>query len=394
MGEVAKKNEVGTDVPKKSLTQRDIPNLPIGTYQIERGLYVRKGKRGGHYFYRVQVDGERHDVGLGAIDAIKLADVKDKAMMIRADVLNGKKPWAQDESGVTFAEYWEKAFETYADTRTWKRESQHSVAISLIRRCALPTLGKRMLKAIDRDDVLAVLKPLWKEKPITANRLRIHLGKVFDLAVIQGIMKTNPAAWEGNLSYFLPPVSAVHRAGHWAALSFEETRTLLWKLRLSEYATHRLIVMLILTARRLSEALNAKWEYIDLDSAVWIVPDENMKVQRHTDRRVPLPRQLVEEMRAWPRNSEWVFSADGRKRLSIDGVLKPLKRQSGKDVTIHGFRSTFTDWAAENGVSMEVAEKCLDHETGTKVRRAYQRSDLFELRREALQRYADAMYAE
>ena len=90
MGEVAKKNADGTDVRKKSLTQRDIPNLPIGTYQIERGLYVRKGKRGGHYFYRVQVDGERHDVGLGAIDAIKLADVKDKAMMIRAAVLNGK----------------------------------------------------------------------------------------------------------------------------------------------------------------------------------------------------------------------------------------------------------------------------------------------------------------
>ena len=133
---------------------------------------------------------------------------------------------------------------------------------------------------------------------------------------------------------------------------------------------------------------------MDLDAGVWTIPDAVMKVSRGVSRRVPLPRQLVDIMRSWPKTGEFVFASKRVEKIVPQVVRVALQRYVPGKPTVHGFRSTFIDWCAEHDVPIEVAEKCLDHESGSQVRRAYQRSDRFEQRREVLQRYADALFTE
>lgn len=368
-----------------------------GTHVIEPGLYIRKKGDRASWFVRVQKDGARHDIGLGPTKLVSHSEAKVKALLIRADVERGATPWIKKEKKEkkipTFGEYFPIAFRRYATARAWKRERTASIRESLINRRVLPDMKNIRLSDITKDDVLKPIEKIWAESPSLGNRARKVVEKVLDLAVVDGYLKENPARWAGCLALYLPSKKS-QKVKHYEALSFTECRKLAAELVLKQSTLARALLMVMLTARRISEVTMTKWSDIDLDAALWTVPDENMKVSRDSVRRIPLPTQLVEAMRTWPHNGEYVFTTYVGTPVRQYTVIVGLKRMTRPDATTHGFRSTFIDWCAEHEVPIEVAEKCLDHETGNAVRRAYQRSDLLEQRRALLQRYADALFEE
>lgn len=387
--------EKDKDKDKPVVTKASIPKLPDGTYRVSDGLYLRKRAGRGSYFFRVMVSKVRHDISIGSSSVISIQEAKDKAAALRVEIASGGKPWERDvDKNVRLSEYWEKAVETYAVSRHWKRHARMlSIMKHRISAFVIPVIGSIPVKDITRKDVLKVIGPMWSEKPILADNVRFALEKVLGMAVTSGIIEVNPAVIKGNLEYFLPPKSKVMRPGHWASADFETTRKMVRYFMSEPHEAWKCLVLLIVTARRASEGVNAKWEHIDLDAGIWTVPNEVMKVDRGFDRRVPLPRQMCEIMRTWERKGEYVFTSNRTDHIITNNLLNSLHR-AFPGPTVHGFRSTFTSWCADNGMDVEVVEACLDHSSGTVVRQAYQRSDLLERRREVIQKYADALFAE
>lgn len=385
-----------------SYTQEELKTLPDGTYTLDSFFYVRIRNGRGSYFVRMKVDGKRRDITVGSTKDLKLKVAKAKADAIKADVLAGKIRFdkgkdeleREREKEVLFEDFWEGALETYAASRHWKNHDRviQSKKYS-IRTYALPKIGKMMMKDIGRDEVLECISELWHDKPLIGQEIRTLLQKIFGLAVVKGILETNPAIFAGNLEYFLPPPAKLIRRRHFSSATIDETREIIRECIGTKIFGRRVTLTVILTARRFSEICNLRWKDVDLSAGIVLIPDEIMKVSRGVPRRVPLVRQLVDEMKAWDQSTEYVFSPTGKTPITQDSARYSMKCLNGK-ITMHGFRSTFTDWCAENGVPLEIAEKCLDHEVGSKVRQAYQRSDLLDQRREALQAYADFLFSE
>lgn len=381
---------------KLKIYQRDVSKLPEGMHNIDKGVYLRV--RGGSraYFMRVQVDGVRHDVSLGTDPDVTIAEAKAKAIDYRKDIREGRYPWRKvHDTNILFEDFWEEACEAYAESRQWKRQSRILQYIKYrMRTYVLPVIGKIAVKDLTRDDILDVIHDMWMTRTPTADHIRYTLEKIMGIAVIRGIATQNPATMKGNLEFFLPPFKKIYKRTHRAAPSLERAQAVVKSFMDSPFMSHRAVLVLALTARRANEICLLKWDEVDLENGIFTIPDERMKVSRGTPRKVPIPHQLVEIMKGWRRLGPYVFGTDGTKGCRICAARVALKRFAGKDTTLHGFRSTFIDWAAENGVSIELAEKCIDHESQSQVRQAYQRSDLFEGRRELMQRYADVLFDE
>ena len=399
--DIERHHVVGQIVDKKTgdekvaVTKATIPDLPDGTYRIADCLYLRKRKGRSSFFFRVMVSGDRHDISIGPFPAVTLTLAKSKAAAMRAEIAAGGKPWARKvNQGVKLKDFWGPALDTYAATRHWKRHDRTLTTMKYrVEKYVLPKIGHKPVMDIEREDVLEIISGMWSEQPILANNIRFILEKVIGMAMTQGIVKSNPAVIKGNLEFFLPPVTKIRKVKHHACADFERTKEILRYFNVGQYAAWHCIVFIILTGRRVAEAIYSKWEHFDLDEGVWIVPNENMKKDRGADRRVPLSRQLCEIMRGWEHHGDYVFSANGKRPIPKSNAIQALNKKF-PEPTMHGFRSTFTSWCADHGVDVEVVEACLDHSSGSLVRQAYQRSDLFDRRREVLQQYADALFME
>lgn len=400
----------------KRITQRDLPTLPDGTYTIGNGLYLRKRGKYGSFFFRGTIGGKRKDIALGSMSELTLNVAKEAAEQLRTDIKTGeyeKRERAKDSTVPTFEAFWEDALRTHAKARQWRTEKHYTDKASIIRRYALPVLKDYPVSEIGRDEILLTVQELWNTQTRLADELLYLLRSILALAVVKGYLPQNPATWSGNLSLFLPPKSKVHKVKHYHALPFRETALVLGLSRRSPHvAGARVGVLAIMTARRKGEIIQATWDEFDLEAGVWTVPDEHMKIHKGHPRSVPLPTQLVAIMKEWKEQSgesRYVCSSDFSRYLTkIHGhsaTEKPLvasyaakvvsrfvKMITDKPFTLHGFRSTFTDWCAVNRKPVDVVEMCLDHETGNAVRQAYFRADLLDQRREVLQSYADALF--
>ncbi|WP_371873899.1 tyrosine-type recombinase/integrase [Parasutterella muris] len=257
---------------------------------------------------------------------------------------------------------------------------------------AIPVLGKKKMSEISRQDVLDVLKPIWMTRNETASRLRGRLENIFAYAVSDGLMAYNPALWRGNLDRELPPPSKVQNAGHLEAMPLKELQEKIHCFLPPKNRTRQVILFTILTASRVGESAPARWDEIDWENKIWSVPPERRKDQKKYPHRVPLSRQAIELLKGIERKGDLIFCIDASNQGSKYSLRPLLQRMTGTKATMHGFRSTFRDWAAENGVPDTVAEKCLMHTTGNAVVQAYQRSDLLEQRREVMQAWADAVF--
>jgi integrase len=273
----------------------------------------------------------------------------------------------------------------------WKNAKHRDQWPNTLNSYAGPVFGSLPVQAVDVGLVMKALEPIWQTKSETASRLRGRIEAVLDWATVRGYRKgDNPARWRGHLDKLLPTRSKVQRVEHHPALPYDELANFVAMLRGQEGIASRALEFLILTATRTGEVIGGRWGEIDLGEKIWVVPAERMKAGR--EHRIPLSAAAVailEQMRE-VREGDFVFPGGKRgKPLSNMAMLAVLKRMDRGDLTNHGFRSSFRDWAAERtNFPREVAEMALAHTVGDKVEAAYRRGDLFQKRRQMMEAWA------
>ena len=360
-----------------------------GRYGDRRGGYglsllVRETKTGRlskSWSQRLRFDGEPFNIGLGSYPLMTLAKAREKAFDNAREVAGGtdiREEKRQRRMIPTFAEAAEEAVKTTRWTlRTQKNNFQ---VFDLYLR---PGLGKDRVDRITSPDVIAVLKPIWTEKSGQALKARQMLNLVFKWAKSNGYINSNPAdGIDAALGKQAP-----HE--HHKALPWKDVPAEIMSLRSSELTTtfKPAIEFLVLTAARLGEVLGASWEEIDIDAETWTVPAERMKANNlHT---VPLSKAAMAIInRAFEETggTGLIFQRNSGYKI-WDSTLRAELRSSGKTYTLHGFRSTFRDWCAENGVDRELAEMSLAHKIGNVVENAYKRTELVERRRPIMEQW-------
>jgi integrase len=251
-------------------------------------------------------------------------------------------------------------------------------------------LRAKPVDTIATEDVLAILKPIWTTKAETASRVRGRIEKVLDAAKAKGFRDgENPARWRGHLDHLLPQQSKLAR-GHHAAMPYEDVAAFIAKLRKREASAALALELCILTAARSGEILRMQWSEIDLDKKIWTVPANRMKAGR--EHRVPLSSRALAILRQLEKlkAGEFVFPGQARnKPLSNMAMEMMLRRMNIQDATVHGFRSSFRDWAGNiSNFPREVVETALAHVIGDKAEQAYRRSDALEKRRKLMDQWA------
>jgi integrase len=339
-------------------------------------------------------------MGLGSAELVSLADAREKALAARKLLLNGVDPIEEKKAarasaaleaakGMTFESCAEAYIEAHkAEWRNAKHANQWG---STLKAYVYPIFGDLPVSRIDVGLVMKALEPIWTAKTETANRLRGRIEAVLDWATVRGYRQgDNPARWRGHLDSLLPRRAKVQKVEHHAALPYAEVGAFMEALRQQEGLSALALEFLILTATRTSETIGATWSEFDLDAATWTIPAKRIKAGK--EHRVPLsPAALAIVKRMCElRSGEFVFPGGKRGRpLSNMALLKLLERMGRDDLTAHGFRSTFRDWAAERtNFPREVAEMALAHAVGDKVEAAYRRGDLFQKRRHLMEAWA------
>lgn len=407
---------IGTELGgKHKLTALEIRNArQVGRYGDGAGLYLAITRAQGStaakdadavnrswLFIFTAPDGRRREMGLGSADHVSLADAREAAEKARKLLIGGVDPIEQRKADRAAAALnrmrvltFKQACEAFikANKAKWKNEKHAAQWGATLEAYAYPKIGALGVGAVDVGAVLSVLEPIWNEKPETAARLRGRIEAVLTWATVRGYRAgENPARWRGHLSEVLPERGKVKGVKHHAALPPAELAAFMATLRKQEGMAALALEFTILTAGRTSEVLGARWAEMDLTEKVWTVPGERMKGGR--EHRVPLSSQalaLLERVQALGVKG-WVFpSPNKRKALSNMAMLALLERMGRSDLTVHGFRSTFRDWAGDHTTfPREVAEAALAHVIGDKAEQAYRRSDALEKRRKLMQAWAD-----
>jgi integrase len=382
--------------PDKRLTAVGVKNLKTpGRYADGNGLYLLVDPSGAkRWVWRGAVErrsGKRSDLGLGGIQAVSLADARDKAADIRRMIRAGVNPLAERRrERVTVPTFREAAKEVHRAHSAAFRNAKHKAQwLASMEADIFPVFGDRPVNAIESADVLKALSSIWATKPETARRLKQRIKVVFDWAKASGLRSgDNPT--EG-LTKVLPKHRGEQK--HHAALPYQAVPTFITVVRTADAieSVRLAFELLILTATRTSEVLGATWTEVDLEAKVWTIPGARMKAGR--EHRVPLSARVVEILtraRECADSGHYVFP--GRtpaKPLSNMAFLMLLRRLKRDSITTHGFRSSFRDWAAERtNVPRAVCEAALAHTLRDKTEAAYHRTDLFDRRRELMDTWA------
>jgi len=393
-----------------------------GHYGDGGGLYLQVGKGGAKsWIFRYWVaerdpvtgkivhdprtkktKGRAREMGLGAFITVSLAEARERALECRKlrerdiDPIDAREE-ARRHGAIERAKSikFKDAAAAYmaAHRVAWKNDKHAAQWPATLTKYAYPIIGDLPLHMINTPLVMKVIEPIWPTKPETANRLRGRIETVLDWATVRGYRHgENPARWRGHLEMLLPSRSKVRKTQHHSALPYAELPAFLIKLREQEGGAARALEFTILTAARTSETINAKQTEIDRQNKLWIVPAERMKAGK--EHRVPLSDRalaiLDEVSQTEDEKENFVFSGRSLGRpLSNMAMLKLLQRMGRTDLTVHGFRSTFRDWAAERTkFANEVVEMALAHVVDDKTEAAYRRGDLFEKRRQLVAAWA------
>jgi len=365
-------------------------------------LYLRVADgRSKQWIFRYVVNGRLRDMGIGPCHTLDLAKAREKARQARELRLEGIDPIdhkraqraaavAADARAVTFRQCVEGYIK---DNQTkWTNAKHRHEWSATLSRYAYPALGNLPIASIDTPLVLKVLKPLWERVPETASRVRGRIENVLGWATVHHYRTAdNPARWKGHLEHALPARSKVAKVKHHAALPYTQTGLFMAKVRKDSRIGARCLEFIALTVARVGEANLAEWNEIDFAERVWTVPAKRMKAGK--EHRVPLSKAalaVVEDMRAI-RVSDYIFPGKRTGRpVGANTALRIAKETADIDITTHGLRSTFRDWAAERtSFPNEVVEMALAHAVPSAVEKAYRRGDLFEKRRRLMEAWAD-----
>jgi integrase len=365
------------------------------------GLFLQIAKGGTKsWVFRYKVDGRLRVMGLGPLHTIGLAEARERARECRKLRLDGIDPIdarrgqraaqrLDAAKAMTFGECADAYIEAHrAGWRNAKHGAQWAATIAAY---VDPHFGSLPVQAVDVGLVMKAIEPIWTTKPETASRVRGRIESVLDWATARGYRAgENPARWRGHIENLLPRRSQVRRVEHHAALPYAELGAFMAELRQQEGVAARALEFVILTAARTGEVIGARWNEIDRAERLWTVPRDRMKAGK--EHRVPLSDAalaIVSTM-AGIRHADFVFpGARAGRPLSQMALLMLLRRMGRDDLTAHGFRSTFSDWAAEQtNFASEVREMALAHTVSDKVEAAYRRGDLFAKRRQLADAWA------
>ena len=381
------------------LTVRAVATLTKPGRHADGGnLYLQIAQSGTkQWTFFFQLNGKQREMGLGSAgpSGMTLAEAREKAIEARRlltqgidpiDTRNGAKATAK-VAGVKFGKFADDYVKSHkSEWSNSKHAAQWSMTLGDAY-CAL--IRPKPIGAIGTEDVLAVLEPVWQSVPETARRVRMRLEKVLDAARVRGLRAgENPARWKGHLDHLLPKHGKASR-GHHAALPWTEVPEFLRLLETREGTAALAFRFLILTAARTSEVLNTRWDEIDFDKAIWTIPAARMKSRR--EHRVPLSKAALAPLKqAMGRHKAFVFPGPSDAGpLSNMSLLMVLRRLNRDDVTAHGMRSAFRDWAAEcTSFPSEVCEMALAHVVENATEAAYRRGDLFDKRRKLMEAWA------
>jgi integrase len=367
-------------------------SLPKGRHSDGGGLYLNVKPTGTKsWVFMYTRHGRRQVLGLGSYPALRLSAAREKARELRTALASGVDPKVarSPRQEPTFAECTTQFLASMESQ--WRNDKHRAQWRSTLGEAyCLPLLNMRVAD-ITTDHVLKVLAPIWPTKPETASRLRGRIERVLDFAKVRGWRSgENPALWRGHLKNILPARAKLTR-GHHAAMPYPDVPAFVLRLRQLDGTSARALELLILCASRSGEVLNAKWSEVDLEKGVWQVPAGRMKAGRA--HRVPLSSralELLQEMHE-ARISDYVFPGQKEGRpLSTMALEMQLRRMKVVGVTVHGFRSSFRDWAGEEtDHAREVAEAALAHVVGDATERAYRRADALEKRRSLMGDWAN-----
>lgn len=380
----------------------------VGMHADGGGLYLQvtvnasSGDPAKSWIYRYMLRGKSREMGLGPLSVIGLQEARIRANECRRrrhdgidpiDARRAERQQAALDAGkaLTFKEATAQHIE--GQKAGWRNAKHAAQWVSTLATYAHPIIGALSVQSIDTALVLKILQPIWQTKPETASRLRGRIEGVLDWAKARGYRQgDNPARWRGHLDKLMAARSKVRRIKHHAALAYGDMSEFIKELRQQEGTAARALEFTILTAARTGETLRAKWDEIDIAEKVWTVPAERMKGgQEH---RVPLSARAMAILKdltpSVGQNEGFVFPGGKRgKPLSNMAFLMLLRRMKRDDLTAHGFRSTFRDWAAERtNFPSEVAEMALAHAVSNKVEAAYRRGDLFVRRQRIMLEWA------
>ena len=369
------------------------------TYRVSKSLYLQIGPTGTKaWLFRYTKDGRAHGMGLGPLDLVTLAEARDRTLTCRKLLLDGIDPLEERRGKrlqtrlaaagkITFHSCAERYIDAHA--AGWRNRKHRQQWTNTLTTYAYPAIGDLPVGAIDTGLIMKIIEPIWQTKTETASRLRGRIESILDWAKARHYRTgENPARWRGHLDQLLAARSKVAPTNHHAALSYAELPAFMTQLRQHSGAAARCLEFTILTAARSGEARGARWSEFDLDAHTWTVPAERTKAGKaHT---VPLSEHARTILAGLPRSGDYLFE-NGRAGKPMGGTTLTLmlREMNRGDIKVHGFRSTFRDWAAEQTHHQNhVVEMALAHAIGDKVEAAYRRGDLLAKRRELMQDWA------
>ena len=368
-----------------------------GRWAVGEGAYLQVSKVGKHatasWLLRYQRDGRGRHMGLGPVGLLSLSEARDRARDARRLLLDGIDPLEAKAAkrrqaslatarGVTFEHCAGRYIKSHA--AGWRNPKHKAQWNATLETYAYPHFGEIAVADVDTGLVLKALEPIWATKPETASRVRGRIEAVLDWSKARGYREgENPARWRGHLDKLLPARRKVRKVEHHAALPYVDAPAFMDDLRQREGMAARALEFAILTAARTGEVIGAEWSEIDFDAQLWTISADRMKGRRQ--HRVPLSDRAIEILSALPRveGSPYLFPGARKGRpLSNMALLMMLRRMGRDDLTAHGFRSCFRDWAAETtGYPGDLVEMALAHVVSNATEAAYRRGDMFDKRR-------------
>jgi integrase len=372
-----------------------------GLYPDGDGLYLQIGSHPDvrSWIYRYRIDGKVRYLGLGSANAIGLKRARElvtEPRRLRAEGIDPLETKRAKKNDAKIAAARAMSFKDVAEDYIRAHEPDWSNAVhraqwrSTMATFVYPVIGSIPVSAIDTALVLKVLQPIWHSRIETAVRVRGRIESVLDAAAVGLRDGTNPAMWKGHLDKLLAKPNQVRKVEHLAALPYRELPAFLKQLRTRQGLGAMALEFTILTAARTGEVLGATWSEIDLDNRIWLIPGARMKAGK--EHRVPLNTRAVEILGGLhaARSSSFVFPGKPDSGLAKSTMLKVLELMGRRDLTVHGFRSSFRDWCAERtNYPREICEEALAHSSGSAVELSYRRTDYFAQRGKLMQDWSD-----
>ncbi len=373
-----------------------------GMYNDGAGLYLKVNEGGSKswiFKWRDRHTSKLRNMGLGSLDDVSLAGARTDAEAARQRVLAGGDPILERQQQraemktkasamLTFdqaaKEYIKAKVEPEAKNPKHVQQWRNTLATY-----ASPKLGHIPINLINDGHILSVLEPIWHKKTETAHRVLQRMARIFDWAAVRKLRTDhNPAQWRGHLDTLLPSPHKIKKVQHMPSLPYAKLYDFMQDLSEREGSAARCLEFTILTATRTSEALGARWEEIDMEGRTWTIPAERMKIKK--EHRVPLSDQAMKILKGQQgQHDTYVFPSDSGGKLSNMAMETVLRRMKRKPITVHGFRSTFRTWAAEQtSFPHDVCEQALAHTIQNKATAAYHHSDMLAKRLKLMEAWA------